>query len=391
MQHEREPGASPGLVSEEATLQEVMRELTGTQDPKAALRRLAEAARAAAAAESARLDRIHPLLRETEVMAEAGGPAAFDSDEPDADRRRGRALVLQLTGRGELLGSLALLRSPDAPPFDESEAVRLGIFADLAALGLRLLHSREEASWRQEELERTIASRAGLIRDVSHDLKNPLGAADGYLGLLEDGLMGELGEKQREGIARARRSIRSALALVHDLDERAQAEAGHIELNPGPLELQEALVELVGSFRDRAKARRVELRTACPADLPVLVTDGQRVRQVLSNLLSNAIKYTPEGGMVSVEAFASRDAEGDTPLQVSVSVRDTGPGIPPERQQEIFRELSRLTAGEFPGAGLGLAISRRIARALGGDIHLESEPGRGACFTLSLPPRDLGS
>jgi signal transduction histidine kinase len=424
MGHQREPGSPPGLISEDAVLQEVARDLTGAHDPLSVLRRLAEAARAASAAEAGYLERFHSALGYVEIAAAAGAgapevggrvplrgsdpgaardadrPVALEPEELDArptshllgpDGRRCRALVLPLAGGDEPLGALVLLRSPEAPPFGEGEAARLRAFADVAALALRLLVSQEESERRRADLERVVASRAGLIRDVSHDLKNPLGAADGYLELLEDGLMGELGEKQREGIRRARRSIRSALSLIHDLAELTQAETGRIELSLGPLEVQEALEELVGSFRGRAESRRVELRTACPADLPVLVTDGQRVRQVLSNLLSNAIKYTPEGGTVSVEAFASPGSDGGASRWMSIAVRDTGPGIPPERQEEIFREFSRLTAGESPGAGLGLAVSRRIAQALGGDIRLESEPGRGACFTLSIPPVDPDS
>jgi signal transduction histidine kinase len=117
-----------------------------------------------------------------------------------------------------------------------------------------------------------------------------------------------------------------------------------------------------------------------------VATDPERVRQVLGNLLSNALKYTPPGGRVTVRAeVRPRGHDGAHAESVAIDVRDSGPGIPPDKHEEVFEEFSRLAPDAAPGAGLGLAIARRVARALGGDVTVASEPGRGSCFTLWVP------
>jgi signal transduction histidine kinase len=228
-------------------------------------------------------------------------------------------------------------------------------------------------------------SRTRLMRGFTHDVKNPLGAADGYAQLLEDGILGELSAKQVESIGRIRRSIQTSLHLIHDLLELARAEAGQIELESVSTDVAELAREAVEDFRAQATAAGLGLEVRADVTLPA-ETDPARVRQILSNLLSNAVKYTPEG-RVTVEADVrpKGGASGDSRC-IAIRVTDTGPGIPAEKQETIFQEFTRLDPEAQHGAGVGLAISRRIARHLGGDITVESEVGRGSTFTLWLPP-----
>jgi PAS domain S-box-containing protein len=244
--------------------------------------------------------------------------------------------------------------------------------------------ARAEAEERREELERVTESRTRLMRGFSHDVKNPLGAADGYAQLLEDGILGELSEKQVESVERIRRSIQVSLHLIHELLELARAESGQIELEPVPTDVAELAREAAEDFRAQATASGLALEVRADEALST-ETDPMRVRQILSNLLSNAVKYTPEG-RITVEAGLRTDEGGHRAGdRIALRVADTGPGIPVEKRETIFQEFTRLDPEAQHGAGVGLAISRRIARLLGGDITVESEVGRGSAFTLWLP------
>jgi PAS domain S-box-containing protein len=244
--------------------------------------------------------------------------------------------------------------------------------------------ARAEAEERREELERVTESRTRLMRGFSHDVKNPLGAADGYAQLLEDGVLGELSAKQVESVERIRRSIQVSLHLIHELLELARAESGQLELECSPTDVAELAREAAEDFRAQATASGLALEVRADEALPT-ETDPMRVRQILSNLLSNAVKYTPEG-RITVDAGLRTDGDGSRASgRIALRVADTGPGIPVEKQETIFQEFTRLDPEAQHGAGVGLAISRRIAQLLGGDITVESEVGRGTTFTLWLP------
>jgi PAS domain S-box-containing protein len=244
--------------------------------------------------------------------------------------------------------------------------------------------ARAEAERRRAELERVTESRTRLMRGFSHDVKNPLGAADGYAQLLEEGILGELSEKQQDSIGRIRRSIRTALRLIHDLLELARAEAGQLAIECLATDVAQAAREVAEDFRAQATAAGLAIQVHAPDALHA-DTDPTRLRQILANLLSNAVKYAPEG-QVTVDAEA-RGAGGPRPGGwIAVRVADTGPGIPEDKRESIFQEFTRLDPHAQQGAGVGLAISRRIARLMGGDLTVESEDGHGSTFTLWLPP-----
>jgi PAS domain S-box-containing protein len=250
--------------------------------------------------------------------------------------------------------------------------------------------SEDITEWKTAELERerVTESRARLIRGFTHDVKNPLGAADGFLSLLEDGVLGELSPKQLASVAKTRRSIRSALDLIAHLLELSRAEAGLLEIRQSPVDLREILDDMGEQFRGQAEHAGLDFRLELPADLPSTLSDGERVRQVLANLLSNAIKYTPAGGCVAVRAcVASGDAAPAPGTWIAMQVVDTGPGIRADQQHMLFEEFARFDSSGVAGAGIGLAISQKIAKALDGRITVVSEEGRGSTFTLWLPVR----
>ena len=279
----------------------------------------------------------------------------------------------------------------DAEQMQRHFTVVLGLVALAAVAGVAWLAQTIRLFARQAEdqraqLERATESRARLMRGVSHDLKNPLGAIDGHASLLEDGIKGPLNPAQQESVTRIRRSVRALLGLITDLLELSKAETGHLTMKPRPTNLADIVRDAAEEHRDAAEAAGHHLRTEIGDGLPTVQTDPDRVRQVLGNLLSNAVKYTPSGGHIVVRV-EERPPNGHLPAArcTAIDVIDSGPGIPAGKLDEIFEEFSRLDNGTTPGTGLGLTIARRISRLLGGDISAKSELGRGATFTLWLP------
>ena len=244
--------------------------------------------------------------------------------------------------------------------------------------------ARMEAQRRRLELERVSESRARLIRGFGHDVKNPLGAADAYAWLLERGAApGAMSEEHQESLKGIRSSIQTSLRLIDELLEVARSEGAGVDIESVPTDLGAAAREVAESFRGQAKSAglvlEIHARPGIDAD-----TDPERVRQVLSNLLSNAVKYTASG-KVGVDVAVTHSGGPRPGGWATICVTDTGPGIPHDQTELIFHEYVRLDAHRQPGAGIGLAISRHIARLLGGDLTVDSAPGHGSTFTLWLP------
>lgn len=253
---------------------------------------------------------------------------------------------------------------------------------------LRDITEARNAATAQENLLKAVMeateARSRLIRGITHDVKNPLGSADGYAQLLELELRGKLLPEQAKLVAGVRRGIQGALGMITDLLNLSQAKSGGLPVNRQPADLAALADEAVEDARAAADAAGHVLVRDGLASVPVC-TDPVRVREVLGNLLSNAIKYTPAPGHVTVRTEAVSD--GPYPGRwVAAHVHDSGPGIPLAERERVFSEFHRLhTADQTSGHGLGLAISRLIARLLDGDLTVSGEPGQGATFTLWLP------
>lgn len=242
-----------------------------------------------------------------------------------------------------------------------------------------------EAERALAEARRLAASRERLMRGITHDLKNPLGAADGYTHLLEAGVEGEPSPGQRKMLESIRRCHGAALDLIGELLDLSRAESGTLRLACAPADAGELARAAAAEFGGTARAagHAFDLRLV-DAPLPC-VTDRGRVLRILGNLLSNAVKYTPPPGRIVLETQSADAGNGAGGSSIEIRVCDTGPGIPPEEREAIFDEFHRLHDGRAAGHGLGLATSRRIARLLGGDITVEDAPGSGSVFSLRLP------
>jgi signal transduction histidine kinase/CHASE3 domain sensor protein len=294
-------------------------------------------------------------------------------------------LVVPLRTGTEVTGSLVLVRRRRRHGFSNNEVLRACTLADLASLSLRKILLLEEAQRHRAEMEQHLATRTRLIRGISHDLKNPLGAADGYAELLEAELQGELTEGQKEYVGRIRRMHRTVLEIVEYLLDLARSEGESLRVQRGTTDLGGLVREVVEDYRARARLADLHMRLSIAADVPPIDTDRSRVREILGNLLSNAIKYSEPGDAISVRVEPERDPERTAGPCIAIHVEDTGPGIRSEDQERIFVEYQRLDEGRANGAGIGLSISRKVARLLGGDIVVSSVPGEGSRFTLRLP------
>ena len=268
---------------------------------------------------------------------------------------------------------LVAWRDADAATDETAQlAETLGIHAAVALHNARLY----------EELKRSTQARDRFFSAMSHDLRTPIAAIVGYSELLADGIVGELSTRQHEMVERISQVAAHLTELVNDILDLAKLDAGRVELHPEPVVLGELVRDAVVAVEPQASAKQLPLRLDLDsAGGETVVVDPVRVRQILVNLLANAVKFT-DAGEVRVDA-------GRNPERTWITVRDTGPGLPPGSEEAVFEEFLQLAAGrggkQEPGSGLGLAVSRRLARAMGGDLAVESRPGQGSAFTLYLP------
>jgi signal transduction histidine kinase len=260
----------------------------------------------------------------------------------------------------------------------------LGAVAMVALIGRRTQRDAQAAEQGRIALAEALREKETLIRGVTHDLKNPLGAAVIYTQMMREGMLGDVPSAQQHTIHRIERLLRSALDTVSDLLALARAEQATLETRAEPVDLARVVQEVGEDYRASAAAASLTLSVGPVPPRCVAQTDEARVRQVLGNLMSNAVKYTPSGGRVQLSL-----ENGDRWWHISVA--DTGPGIAPELRERIFEEFFRGRSTDADGIGIGLAISRRIARLLGGDVVVHDRDGGGSVFVLSVPRTDVDS
>jgi len=281
---------------------------------------------------------------------------------------------------GAVLGVLCLLDELPGQFSERHQRIAHGI-ASWAAVALD--NARLYEAERGARAEAQVASRAksDFLATMSHELRTPLNAIAGYTELLTLGVRGPMNEVQRDYLDRIQRAQHELLALINDVLNFVKAESGRLHFAMREVPVRELLDGLESVFGQQMNARHIEYEWIPGDDDAVVHADSDRARQVLQNLVSNAVKFTPPGGHIAVRAAV----RGDT---VRISVRDTGIGVAPEKLEFIFEpfvQLDRDLTSSHEGAGLGLAISRDLARAMGGDITARSAPAKGSTFTLTLP------
>ncbi|HEX4681374.1 MAG TPA: HAMP domain-containing sensor histidine kinase [Gemmatimonadaceae bacterium] len=262
-------------------------------------------------------------------------------------------------------------------------------YAEVAQLAGAFNHMTQEiAAGRAELEERTRdaqdANRAKsqFLATVSHELRTPLNAIGGYVELLEMGLRGPITDTQRRDLQRIRAAQAHLLGLISGMLDLTRIEAGNVSYSIEALAVEPFLSGLQDLVGPQTAAKSIELHIqSFDPDLAVRA-DAEKLRQVMLNLISNAVRHTPTGGAISIEAAAL-----DT-SRIAIRVTDTGAGIPADKREQIFEpfvQLDRSLTNTTEGVGLGLAISRDLARGMGGDLLATDREGGGACFTITLP------
>ena len=288
--------------------------------------------------------------------------------------------TVPLSVAGNLVGSVSFtFNAPrEFTQQDREFFLAVGGQAAQALERARLLTAEREAREAAESANRV---KAEFLAAMSHELRTPLNAIGGYAQLLDMGIHGAVTVQQQEAIARIQRSQRHLLSLINDLLNFTRLEAGRVEYNIANVSIRQALdtLETLVSFQLSAKHLRFT-REEHP-ECGMVRADPDKLQQVLVNLMSNAIKFSPEGGAVRIVGELVDD-------RVVIAVQDTGIGIARDRIEQVFApfvQIDRRLNTPNDGVGLGLAISRDLARGMGGDLTAESEPGEGSKFLLTLP------
>lgn len=280
---------------------------------------------------------------------------------------------LPIIAEGIETGFLAIY---GAKMFGPATADRTQVIADMAAMAF----TREA---RSVDRRRPVIDddRYRLLTGVGMNLRNTLGAATGYMQLVE--MDGELTFIQREYVERGRRAVNAAVNLIADLLDLTRADAGRLSVEHDPVNLSAIAREAARKHAEAARQRNCDIVVADSERAPLLLSDPSHVQQIVDVLVYNAVRYSPPNGVVFIKVDSRRGRRADDPaLWVCIEVKDSGKGVPDA--EKVFEEVYRV---EQAGGNVRfkLAICRRIARILGGDLLLDTAPNGGSTFTLWLP------
>jgi signal transduction histidine kinase len=314
-------------------------------------------------------------------------PNIRDDDEYTLRDLAGAAAYLSVLSvpmllEGKPIGAITVTGA-EAGAFSQRQIELLQTFAEQAVIAIQNARLFREIREKSAQLEVANQHKSEFLANMSHELRTPLNAVIGFSEALSDQMFGEVNEKQLEYLKDIHESGRHLLSLINDILDLSKIEAGRMELDVSTFHLPTALSNAMTLIRERAQRHGIELGMEVDRELGEFSGDERKFKQIMLNLLSNAVKFTPDGGKVEVSAKKENG-------EIRVAVRDTGIGIAPEDQTAVFeefRQVGRDRLKKAEGTGLGLALTKRFVELHGGAIRLESTPGKGSTFTVSLPVR----
>jgi signal transduction histidine kinase len=307
-------------------------------------------------------------------------PVEFAKTMELARRTNVRAvLAAPMLREDEAIGCI-LLRKALAEPFEQRQIALAEAFAAQAVIAIENVRLFTEIQEKSRQLEVASQHKSQFLANMSHELRTPLNAILGYTEMMVDGLYGDLPEKAQSTLERVQSNGKHLLGLINDVLDLSKIEAGQLTLAVEEYSVPDMVATVMSATESLARTKGIALVSALPPVLPRGHGDARRLTQVLLNLVGNAIKFTDEG---KVEIRARQ--QGD---RFKISVIDTGPGIAKADQAKIFEEFQQVdntSTRKKGGTGLGLSISRKIVELHGGYIAVESEPGKGSNFKITIP------
>ncbi len=254
----------------------------------------------------------------------------------------------------------------------------------------KLTETNQKLAISNEELARATRLKDEFLANMSHELRTPLNAILGLTEVLQDDIIGTVNERQLKALKTVERSGNHLLELINDILDVAKIEAGQIELDLTAISVGHLCQSSAAFIKQQALKKNIQLHINIEDNLPNLLVDERRIRQVLINLLNNAVKFTPEGGSITLKVSQDTLNINNSSLQPSlkIAVTDTGIGIAPENINKLFQPFIQIDSAlnrQYSGTGLGLALVKRIVELHGGSVGLTSELGVGSCFTVELP------
>jgi two-component system, NtrC family, sensor kinase len=291
-------------------------------------------------------------------------------------------LGVPMLREGVPIGVLTLSRS-EVRPFTDKQIELVSTFADQAAIAIENVRLFDEIQDKSRQLAEASERKSQFLASMSHELRTPLNAIIGLTEMMVTNATRFGTEKALEPLRRVNAAGTHLLSLINEVLDLSKIEAGKLELNSEPIDLTRLIDEVIGTAGQLAEKNKNRLIVEAQQSVGALTADPMRLKQILLNLLSNACKFTKEG---EVALRVRKVADGRD--WVELAVADTGIGLTAEQQAKLFQEFTQadsLTARRYGGTGLGLALSRKLARMMGGDVTVASEPGKGSVFTVRLP------
>jgi signal transduction histidine kinase/PAS domain-containing protein len=294
-----------------------------------------------------------------------------------------------LTERGEISTVVTILHDrtealEKARLYEQLKRASDELEAKVQAATAELADQNELLRRQAIELEQASAAKSQFLANMSHEFRTPLNAILGYTNMLLQGVSGDMNPPQKKSLTRIDSNARHLLEIINEILDITRIEAGRMPLNVSSFKLPELLREVIAELEPIIQRSKLPVSTELAEGLPVLVSDRQKVKQIVLNLLSNALKFTHQG-MIRVATFQNEETR-----EVIISVSDTGIGIEEKDQEKIFQDFQQVDQSPtraYGGTGLGLSICRRLAQMLGGRITLQSMVGKGSTFSLYLPRR----